>query len=363
MENSLGQSFIITSFGESHGRCIGVVIDGCPAGLKITDGDIQMDLDRRRPAEGTGSTTRIEEDKVEVLSGIFNGKTTGAPVCLLVWNKNIDSSNYEEVRFKPRPGHADYPAYLKYGGFNDYRGGGRFSGRITAGFVMAGAVAKKLLKTIDVEVIAHTIEIGGIHINPVNIDDIKRNVNTNPLKCGDGSSVPLIANEIEKARKAGDSLGGIVECIALNMPVGLGEPVFGTLDGDLAKAIFTIPAVKGIEFGSGFIGAKIKGSENNDPIIIDNNRVVTVTNNAGGILGGISSGMPLIIRVAVKPTPSIAIKQQTVDIKNMSNTDIEVKGRHDICIVPRVVPVIEAMTAITLTDFAIRAGIIPRIIK
>jgi len=363
MGNSLGQSFVITSFGESHGRCIGVVIDGCPAGLDITDEDIQMDLDRRRPVEGAGSTARIEEDKVEVLSGVFHDKSTGAPICLLVWNKDVDSSGYEEIRFTPRPGHADYTAYVKYSGLNDYRGGGRFSGRITAGFVMAGAVAKKLLSTIGIEILAHTIEIGGVHIQPMEIGTIRKSVISNPLKCADDSAVQLMTDVIEKARKKGDSLGGIVECIALNMPVGLGEPVFDTLEGDLAKAIFTIPAVKGIEFGSGFIGAKNKGSENNDPLVINDNRVVTVTNNAGGILGGISSGMPLVIRVAVKPTPSIPTRQQTVDIKKMKNAYIRIKGRHDTCIVPRVVPVIEAMTAVTLADFAIRVGIIPRIIK
>jgi chorismate synthase len=363
MGNSLGQSFVITSFGESHGRCIGVVIDGCPAGLDITDEDIQIDLDRRRPVEGAGSTARIEEDKVEVLSGVFHDKSTGAPICLLVWNKDVDSSGYEEIRFTPRPGHADYTAYVKYGGLNDYRGGGRFSGRITAGFVMAGAVAKKLLAKIGIEILAHTTEIGGIHINQVHIDNIRRDISNNPFMCADERTVPLMTNAIEKARKAGDSLGGIVECIALNMPVGLGEPVFDTLEGDLAKAIFAIPAVKGIEFGSGFIGAKNKGSENNDPLVINDNRVVTVTNNAGGILGGISSGMPLVIRVAVKPTPSIPTRQQTVDIKKMKNAYIRIKGRHDTCIVPRVVPVIEAMTAVTLADFAIRVGIIPRIIK
>jgi chorismate synthase len=363
MENSLGQSFVITSFGESHGRCIGVVIDGCPAGLNIEVGDIQLELDRRQPTTGAGSTTRIEEDKVEILSGILDGKTTGAPICLLIWNNDVDSSSYEEIRFTPRPGHTDYTAYVKYGGFNDYRGGGRSSGRVTAGFVMAGAVAKKLLDTIGIEVLAHTIEIGGIHIRPVEIDDIRRSVDNNPLKCADETAALLMTNVIEKAKKEGDSVGGIVECITLNMPIGLGEPVFDTLEGDLAKAIFAIPAVKGIEFGSGFAGAQKKGSENNDPYTVSKDRIITVTNNAGGILGGISSGMPLVIRIAVKPTPSVAIRQQTIDIKKMTNTNIVVKGRHDTCIVPRAVPVIEAMVAITLVDFAIRVGIIPRILK
>jgi len=362
MGNSLGKLFTIASFGESHGRCVGVVIDGCPAGLALTEADIQREVDKRRPA-GAGATKRAEEDKVEILSGVFNTHTTGAPITLLIWNKDIDSSEYERIRFLPRPGHADYTAFMKYGGFNDFRGGGMFSGRITATFVMAGAVAKKLLRVIGVEILAHTVEIGGIEAQPREVDEIKQNVDRNPLKCADPDAAVEMAQAIEKARKAGNSLGGIVEGLALNMPVGLGEPVFDTLEGDLAKALFAIPAVKGVEFGSGFSAAQKRGSENNDPFTIKSGKIVTATNNAGGILGGISNGMPIVVRVTIKPTPSIARKQKTVNLKTMEIEDLTVKGRHDTCIVPRAVPVVEAMMAVTLGDFALRAGLIPRVLR
>ncbi len=363
MGNSLGKLFTITSFGESHGRCVGIIIDGCPAGLPITEEDIQREVDRRKPEVSISATERVEEDKVEILSGIFNGMTTGAPVCLLIWNKDVDSSEYEKMRFILRPGHADYTAFMKYGGFNDFRGGGRFSGRITATFVMAGAIAKKLLSLIDIEVLAHTVEIGGIKAEPMGFDEIKRNVDKNPLKCADLKAAEGMARAIEKAKEDDDSVGGIIEGIALNLPVGLGEPAFNTLDGELARALFAIPAVKGVEFGSGFLAAKKRGSENNDPFTIRNGRIVTVTNNAGGILGGLSNGMPIVVRVAIKPTASIAKEQGTVDIKNMKSTSLVVKGRHDICIVPRAVAVVESMMAVTLSDFAMRAGLIPRVIK
>jgi len=363
MGNSLGKFFTITSFGESHGRCVGIIIDGCPAGLPITEEDIQQEVDKRKPGIGAIATARVEEDKVEILSGIFNGHTTGAPICLLVWNKDIDSSEYEKMRFLPRPGHADYTAFQKYGGFNDFRGGGRFSGRITAAFVMAGAIAKKLLSLVSIEVLAHTIEIGGIKAEPKGFDEIKENLAKNPLKCADLKAAEEMVRVIDKAREENDSIGGIVEGMALNVPVGLGEPVFGTLEGDLAKALFAIPAVKGVEFGSGFSAAGKRGSENNDPFIIKDGEITTLTNNAGGILGGISNGMPIVVRVAVKPTSSIAKSQETVDIKSMESAHLAVKGRHDVCIVPRVVAVVEAMMAVTLCDFAMREGLIPRVIK
>jgi len=363
MGNSLGKLFTVTSFGESHGRCVGVIIDGCPAGLAITEEDIQRELDRRKPGVGMAATTRAEEDRVEILSGIFNEKTTGAPICLLVWNKDVDSSEYERIRFLLRPGHADYTAFIKYGGFNDFRGGGRFSGRITASFVMAGAVAKKLLNLIGIEVLAHTIEIGGIKAEPKGFDEIKENVDQNPLRCTDLVAAEKMARVIEQVKAEGDSVGGVIEGIALNIPAGLGEPVFDTLDGELAKALFAIPAVKGVEFGSGFSVSGRRGSENNDPFTIKDGKVVTVTNNAGGMLGGISNGMPVVVRVAVKPTSSIAKSQETVDIRKMKNATLSVRGRHDACIVPRAVAVVESMIAVTLCDFAMRAGLITRVIK
>jgi chorismate synthase len=342
---------------------MGVIVDGCPAGLSLTGEDVQKEVDRRRVGDNVAATARREQDKVEILSGVAGGFTTGAPVCLLIMNEDIDDSDYEKIRSRLRPGHADYTAYVKYGGFNDWRGGGRFSGRITASFVMAGAIARKTLDIIGVEIIAHTAEIGGIAAKTMEFEEIKKKVLKDSLFCADKIASGKMAGLIARAKEEGDSLGGIVEGIASNMPVGLGEPVFDNLDGDLAKALLAIPAVKGVEFGAGFSAARKKGSENNDPFIIRDGRVVTATNNAGGILGGISNGMPLVVRVAIKPVSSIAIEQETVDIKKMKNTNIKVDGRHDVCIVPRAVPVVEAMMAVTLCDFAMRAGLIPRVIK
>lgn len=363
MNNSLGKLFVVTSFGESHGRCVGTIINGCPAGLPIAVEDIQKEVDRRKPGVSVAATKRLEEDKVEILSGVFNGMTTGAPLCLLIWNKDVDSTEYEKMRFLPRPGHADYTAFVKYGGFNDFRGGGRFSGRITATFVMAGAIAKKLLNLIGIEVLAHTVEIGGIRAEPQPFAEITENVEKNLVKCADLKAAEEMVRLIEEVKEEGDSIGGIVEGIALNVPVGLGEPVFDNLDGELAKALFAIPAVKGVEFGLGFSVAHKRGSENNDPFTIIDGKIVTKTNNAGGILGGISNGMPIVVRVAVKPTSSIAKTQETVDIENMEPVSLTVKGRYDICIVPRAVPVVESMMAVTLCDFALRAGLLPRVIK
>lgn len=362
MSNSIGKLFTITSYGESHGKCIGVIVDGCPAGLAVAEADIQQEVDKRRPGEGPAATDRREKDRVEILSGISDGHTTGAPICLLVRNEDVDDTDYEKIRGKLRPGHADYTAYVKYGGYHDWRGGGRFSGRITAGFVMAGAIAKKALSTIGTEIIAHTVAIGGITAGKASYDEIKKAVD-NPLRCADAAASKRMTDLIAEVKKEGDSLGGIIEGIAVNVPVGLGEPVFDNLDGELAKALLAIPAVKGVEFGTGFTSARMKGSQNNDPFRVEGGRVITTTNNSGGINGGISNGMPLVVRVAVKPTSSIAIEQATVDIKKMENTTVTISGRHDVCIVPRAVVVVEAMMAVTLCDFAMRAGIIPRVIK
>ena len=363
MSNSFGELFRITSFGESHGRCVGVVIDGCPAGLILTEEDIQKELDRRKPEPGAGQTSRAEEDRVEILSGVFQGHTTGAPICLLVWNKDTDQHYYEQIKLQPRPGHADYTAFIKYGGFNDYRGGGRFSGRITAGMVMAGAVAKKLLSLVNIEILACTVQIGSIKASPVEVEEIRKNVYQNPFRLADIGIIPDIADLIKKARREGDSLGGIIEILALNVPAGLGEPIFDGLEGQIARALLAIPAVKGVEFGSGFSAALKRGSENNDQFLIQDGIIKTRTNNAGGILGGISNGMPLVIRIAVKPTPSISLKQQTVDLSSGRNVEINIMGRHDICIVPRAVVVAESMVAAVLCDFALRSGILPGVIK
>jgi len=362
--NIIGERFVAVSFGESHGRCVGVIVDGCPAGLPISEQDIQAKLDLRKPGQSIVTTQRKEEDKVEIISGVFNGNTTGAPICMIIWNRDQDSKPYEQMRGKPRPGHADYPAMVKYGGFNDYRGGGRFSGRITATFVMAGAIAQKMLEqALGIEVLAYTLEIGGIRAKNLTIDGIRKLRYSNEVRCPDADTAEKMKEAIVKARSDGDSLGGIVECTALNMPVGLGEPVFGALESDLSKALFAIPAVKGVEFGSGFEGSKRRGSENNDIYKVEDGKIVTITNNSGGILGGLSNGMPLLLRVAFKPASSIAKTQQTVDLANMEETEIVVAGRHDPCVVPRAPPVIEAIVSLILADHAIKYGLIPPVIK
>jgi chorismate synthase len=361
--NSIGKALVLTCFGESHGPCVGAVIDGCPAGLPLLVEDVQTELNKRKPGTTPVSTLRKEEDQVEILSGVFNGHTTGAPICLIVKNKDVESEVYEQIKHKPRPGHADYVAYLKYGGFNDYRGGGRFSGRVTAAYVMAGTIAKKLLIFINAEVLTHTIQIGKVKIpKDATYNQIRENVYRNSVHCAVPESAVLMEKEILRAVEEGDSLGGIVEGVALNVPAGLGEPILDSLDSDIAKMMFNIPAVKGVEFGAGFKVASLKGSENNDEYIIRKEKVVSQTNNAGGILGGISTGMPIVLRVAFKPTSSIAKRQKTVDLTKMEETEIELVGRHDPCVVPRAVPVVESCLAFVLADHAIRAGKIPRIL-
>jgi chorismate synthase len=364
MDNTIGEIFRMTSFGESHGRCVGVVLDGCPAGLRLDLEEIQGELDRRRPGQSDLTTSRAEEDRLEVLSGIYEGRTTGAAICMLVWNRDRDSSGYEERRWTPRPGHADWTAHVRYGGFNDYRGGGRFSGRITAGYVMAGAVAKALLRdTLGVEVLAHTVEIGGVPAGDASIEDIKANAEGNQVRCADPEAVERMMDAIRGAAEEGDSLGGAVECIALNMPPGVGGPVFDTLEGDISKALFAIPAVKAVEIGLGTGYSEARGSEVNDEFTLGEEEISLKTNNAGGVLGGISNGMPITCRVTFKPTPSIRKPQRTVDISTMEETELVVEGRHDPCIVPRGVPVVEGMVAFALADHVIRAGKIPMILE
>lgn len=362
--NSIGKEFAVTLFGESHGKCIGVMIDGCPAGLPLTESDIQAELNKRKPGVSGVVSPRAEEDKLEILSGVFNEVTTGAPIGMLVWNKEAESAPYEAIKNKPRPGHADYPVFMKYGGFTDYRGGGRFSGRITIAFVMAGAVAKKLLATLGVETLAHTVEIGGVKIKQSpSIAEIKREVYRNQVRCADPEVARKMEEAILKAKKEGDSVGGIIECIATNVPVGVGSPVFDSLDADTAKFLFDIPAVKGVEFGVGFEAARLKGSENNDPYTLRGGKVVTLTNNAGGILGGLSTGMPITVKVAFKPTPSISKLQKTVNLNKLEETEISFTGKSDPCIVPRAVPVVESVVAIVLTDHLLRDHILPRVLK
>jgi chorismate synthase len=361
--NTIGERFVAMSFGESHGRCVGIVVDGCPAGMSLSEGDIQMQLDRRKPGQSAVTTQRKEEDRVEILSGIFNGFTTGAPICMLIWNKDADSRSYEAIKDIPRPGHADYPAIVKYGGFADYRGSGRFSGRLTATLVMAGAVAQKLLKqTIGIETVAYTSEIGVIKAKNITAENIATRYD-NDVRCPDPDAAEKMRDAILKARKNGDSLGGIVECTSTGLPVGLGEPVFASLEADISRALFAIPAVKAVEFGSGFEGSKRRGSENNDTYYMKDGKIVTRTNNAGGILGGLSSGMPLVVRVAFKPAASIAKTQETLDISKKEQAKLTVPGRHDPCVVPRAPPIVECVVSMVLADHAIRAGLVPSVLK
>jgi len=355
--NTFGTLFKITTWGESHGPAVGVVVDGCPAGLELGEADIQRELDRRRPGQSQVTTPRMEEDRVEMLSGVFEGRTTGAPISMLVWNKDIDSREYEAIKDTPRPGQADLTYELKYG-FRDYRGGGRASARETLARVAGGAVARKMLGLHNIEILAHVTEIGGIKARQATIDEIRKNVEKNPVRCADLDAAEKMRFIIEKAQGEGDSVGGIVEIIALGVPPGLGEPVFDKLNADLAKALMSIGAVKGLEIGAGFKAARMKGSEMNDPIIIRDGRIRTETNNAGGILGGISTGEPIICRIAVKPTPSISKEQRTVNLKTKKEALIKISGRHDPAIPPRIVPVAEAMVALVLADHMIRSGII-----
>jgi chorismate synthase len=361
--NSIGKEFVITCFGESHGRCIGAIIDGCPAGLPLTKEDIQEQLDKRLPPGQKIVSARREKDIVEILSGTYNGFTTGAPICSLVRNREVNSRDYEAIRDTPRPGHADYPARIKYQGLNDYRGGGRFSGRITVAFVIAGAIAKKLLELFSIEVVAFTTEIGKIalHETPT-LEEARENTYKNSVRCPDPKMAKKMEETILRAKKEGDSVGGIVECVASGVPVGVGVPIFDSLDAEIAKMLFGIPAVKGVEFGAGFEASKLKGSENNDPYMLKGGEIETITNNAGGILGGLSTGMPLVVRVAVKPTPSISKEQKTVDLSTMEETTIRVQGRHDPSIVPKAVPVVEALVAVVLVDQLVRAGCIPKVL-
>ena len=357
--SSIGQRLVLTSFGESHGRSIGAVLDGCPAGLEINEKEIQEMLNLRKPGQNIISTQRKEGDIVEVVSGIFKGFTTGAPITMLIWNSDQKSKDYENLKTKLRPGHSDYPAMVKYNQYNDHRGGGRFSGRLTATHVMGGAIARKLLKvTLGIKTNSFTSQIGKIKMEKEFNEKMSKLIYKNEVRCPEEKTAKSMRESILDAKKKGDSLGGIIESVTTNVPVGLGEPIFGSLESDLSKAIFSIPSVKGIEFGSGFRGSELFGSENNDLFTMKRGKIVTKTNNSGGILGGISNGMPITMRIAFKPVSSIAQKQSTVDIKNKKETILQVKGRHDPCVVPRAPPVVDSLVALTIADHALMAGTI-----
>ena len=361
--SSIGKKLVLTSFGESHGKCVGAVLDGCPAGLELEEKDIQKMLDYRRPGQSLVSTQRKEGDKVEIISGTFRGYTTGAPITMIIWNKDQHSRDYESLKTKMRPGHSDYPALIKYKKYNDHRGGGRFSGRLTATHVMGGAVARKLLKeTLGIQTNAYTSQIGKIKMKKQAVANTLKSIYTNEVRCPDSTVAKKMRSAILAARKKGDSLGGVIESVTTNLPVGLGEPIFSSLESDLGKALFSIPAVKGIEFGSGFAGSESFGSQNNDLYIMKKGKVSTQTNNSGGILGGLSNGMPIVLRVAFKPASSIAKNQKTVDIKTKKATTLKIEGRHDPCVVPRAPPVVDSLVALVLADHALIGGFIKPVI-
>jgi chorismate synthase len=358
--NTFGRIFRVTTWGESHGEAIGCVVDGCPSGLELNRGDIQRHLDRRSPGKNIVSTERNESDDVEILSGVFEDKTLGTPISMLIKNLDVDSSRYEEIKNLLRPGHAEFTWKKKFG-LIDWRGGGRASGRETASRVAAGAVARKLLKTSGVEILAYSKNIAGVSADTnSDLEKMRKAIDSNPVRSPDSKAAKKMEKAILSAREGKDSVGGVIEAVALGVPAGLGEPVFDKLDADLAKAMMSIPAVKGVEIGKGFELAEMRGSQANDAFILKEGIIQTETNNCGGILGGISNGMPIVVRVAVKPTSSIRLKQKTVDIEKMGDAFIEVEGRHDPCIVPRAVVVVESMLALVLADHSLITGLIPR---
>lgn len=344
--NSFGTLFRITTWGESHGPGIGVVIDGCPAGLALSVEDIQAELNRRRPGQSKITTPRQEKDQVEILSGVFQSKTTGTPIGLLIRNEDAKSKDYSELLMKYRPSHADFTYDAKYG-FRDHRGSGRASARETIGRVAAGAIAKKLLK--GVEILAYVKQVHHLiaTIDPAHVT--LKKVESNPVRCPDSRMAAKMIRHIEAMKAQGDSLGGIIECVVRHVPAGLGSPVFDKLEARLAHAMLSLPATKGFEMGSGFSSVLMTGSTHNDPMVMKKGKMVTLTNHSGGVVGGISNGMDIVFRVAFKPTATIGKTQKTID-KNKKNTTLAMSGRHDPCVVPRAVPIVEAMAALVLAD-------------
>ena len=352
MSSTYGQTLKLTIFGQSHGPAIGMTLDGIPAGLPVDTGKIQQFMNRRAPGQNDYSTPRKEADVPEILSGIVDGFTCGAPIAATIRNTNTRSGDYSDLKDCPRPGHADYTAQVKYGGYQDVAGGGHFSGRLTAPLCIAGGLCKQWLAKEGIRIGAHISVIAGIADDPVSLDYL------NPDLDLIGKDFPVLNSEagakmreeIAKARADGDSVGGIIECIITGIPAGIGDPMFGGMESRIAQIVYGIPAVKGLDFGSGFSGSYLRGSQNNDAFTVENGKIRTMSNNAGGILGGITTGMPLWFQVAIKPTPSISKQQQSISISNMSEQPLIVKGRHDPCIVPRAVPVIEAAAALAVYD-------------
>ena len=352
MKNTFGNSISVTLFGESHGKEIGAVIDGIAPGIPVDEAYISSRLDLRRPC-GKISTQRSETDNFRIVSGVFNGYTTGTPICILIPNKDTDSSKYESLSVTPRPGHADYTAFCKYHGFQDYRGGGHFSGRITAPLVAAGAILLQALKAKGINIGTHIYSIGGVkdsEFDNTSLDSSIDALNSSLFAVLDEAKGVLMQEEISKAASEGDSVGGILETAVTGIPAGVGEPWFDTAEGVISHALFSVPGIKGVEFGAGFSVVQMRGSECNDNFRFENGAVVTDTNNNGGINGGITNGMPVIFRTAVKPTPSIFAPQNTVDLKNGENAVLSLTGRHDPCIVHRARAVVDSVTAIALAD-------------
>ena len=350
MKNTLGNNVSVTLFGESHGTAIGAVVDGLPAGVRVNEDFISHQLDLRRPV-GKISTPRKEADKFNIVSGVFNGKTTGTPICIVIPNENTQSKDYSKAYGKARPGHADYTAFCKYNSCEDYRGGGHFSGRITAGLVAAGAIAIDLLSEKGIKIGTHISKCAGVEDD--NFTEYESNISALSDKMfavlNDKKGEEMIKN-IETVGAQGDSAGGVLETAVIGLPVGVGEPWFDSVEGVLSHALFSIPAVKGVEFGAGFACADMLGSQMNDCFVLEDNKIVTKTNNNGGINGGITNGMPVIFKCAIKPTPSILKEQETVDFINNENTFLSVKGRHDPCIVHRARVVVDSITALALCD-------------
>ncbi len=342
--NSFGTLFKITTFGESHGKAVGVIVDGIQPGLVLSEADLQVDLDRRRPGMSKVSSHRKESDQAEILSGVFEGKTTGAPLAVLIRNEDARPQDYDQIKQVFRPGHADYGFFAKFQ-TRDWRGGGRSSGRETAARVAAGAVAKKILREMGVSILGYSIEIGGVKAKTFDLSVIEQNL----VRCPDPQAAQEMVNKIDEARSQCDSLGGIMEVLIKGCPAGIGDPVFDKLDAKLAHAVMSIGSVKGIEFGDGFKASSMKGSEFNDSFVMSNNAVTLRTNHSGGILGGISTGSDIVLRAVVRPTSSIAQSQETITEKG-EPIKIQIKGRHDPCICPRAIVVAEAMTAVTILD-------------
>ena len=359
VSSEFGKLLRVSVFGQSHGSAIGVNIDGLPAGEPIDLEELQRFLDRRKPGNSPLSTARREADAPEFLSGLESGRTCGAPLCAVIWNRDQRSPDYAELRDKPRPGHADYTAWVKWGGHADMRGGGHFSGRLTAPLCIAGGIAKQILARRGVFVGGHLASVGAEEdaaFPPRPGPELFDAVASKPFPVLDDAAGARMQALILEARQAADSVGGVIECAALGLPPGLGDPMFGGVENRLAAALFGIPAVKGVEFGDGFASARLRGSENNDPFVLEEGRIRGETNHAGGILGGITTGMPLVLRAAVKPTPSIGRPQQTVSLSRMERTELAIHGRHDPCIAHRAVPVVEAVTAAVLLDLLLEGN-------